>query len=346
MKVSIIIANHRFDELFKETVKSVLEYIRVTNSYVEIIVVSNGMGLSKASEVEEWLKNKNVKLLQIQEGNPSKARNIGARVARGKYLVFLDNDTELGEGLDAVVKYLDKHLKVGAGQLKLLRMQEHMLVRNQYVFDSAGEMVTRNGFLVERARGAKDNGQFDKDDLIFSGKGAGMVVRKEVFEKVGGFDEDYIYYWEEPDLLWRVWKSGYEVKFLWMGTVYHAYGTDKKPIPKIPFENQVYLACRNQIITIYKNGVGFHRWRMLMWVNLSWLGLEVLFLVRGKWKQAWAIERAWGWLIFRSGAVMRKRRWVLKNLPSDDGWMEKVMVKRGLGWYIGKGLSYILGKPF
>ncbi|MEA3355344.1 MAG: glycosyltransferase [Patescibacteria group bacterium] len=349
MKVSIIIANHKFDDLFKETVKSLLSNIRVTNSYIEIIVVNNGMGAEKADGVRKWLEGKQVKLLQIQEANPSKARNIGARVARGEYLVFLDNDTRVEKGwLDEVVKYLDKNLKVGGGQLKLLRMNSHMKVTNLHVgkYDSAGEWITRSGFLVERAREAKDKGQFDKDDLIFSGKGAGMVVRRLVFEKIGGFDEDYIYYWEEPDLFWRIWKAGYEVRFLWMAKVFHAYGTKKKPIPRVPAKQQVYLACRNQVMTISKNGVGLRRWQMLIGVGLSWLGLEILFLVTGKWKQAWSIERAWWWIYLHSGVQRKKRRWVRNNLKSDDKWMEKVLVNRGLKWYVGKGLAYILGKGF
>jgi hypothetical protein len=281
-----------------------------------------------------------VKLLQLQEGNPSRARNIGARAAKGKYLLFLDNDVKVEKGwLNEVIKYLDKHSQVGAGQLKILPSG------TQY-FDSAGEMLTKNGFLVERAREAEDKGQFDKDDLIFSGKGAGLAVRREVFAKIGGFDEDYGYYWEEPDLMWRVWKAGYEVRFLWMGAVYHAYGTKKKPVPKVPTERLVYLSCRNQIMTILKNGVGWRRWQMLFWVSLSWLGLEILFLLTGKFKQAWAIERAWCWLLFHSGVVGKKRRWVQQQLKSDDKWMKKVMVKQGWGWYVGKGWAYISGRGF
>lgn len=342
--VSVIIANHRFDELFKETVKSVLSNMRVTNQHVEIIVVSNGMEAEKADKVRKWLESRGVRLLQIQEGNPSKARNIGASVARGKYLLFLDNDTKLVGGLDKVVKYLDKHSKVGGGQLKLLRMQINK--ERFLVYDSAGEMLTRNGFLVERAREAEDKGQFDKPDLIFSGKGAGIVVRRDVFEKAGGFDEDYFYYWEEPDLMWRVWKAGYEVRFLWMGTVYHAYGTKKKPIPRVPAYQQVFLACRNQVMTVLKNGVGIARWRMLTGVGLSWLGLQILFLLRGKLKHVWAVERAWWWLYTHSGVGIKKRRWIKKHLKSDDAWMDKVLVEREWRWYVGKALAYISGRPF
>lgn len=275
---------------------------------------------------EPWLE-----VIVVNSTNPSWARNQGAKKAKGKYLVFLDNDTLVKKGwLDQVMKFMDQHPKVGAGQLKLLRMGSNK-------FDSAGDLVTSSGFLAERAREAEDKGQFDKADKIFSGKGAAILVRKDVFAKVGGFDESYVYYWEEPDLFWRIWKAGYEVRFLWMGTVWHAYGTADKPIPKVPAEGQVYLACRNQLMTIIKNAVGCQRLRMLFWVSLSWLGLEIMFVIKGKWQQAWAIERAWWWLL---------GNWPKQQAKGDDQWLKQVMIKRSFKWYLGKGVSYVSGKPF
>jgi len=338
VKVSVIVANHKTDKLFFNTVESVLKNMP---SWAELIVVNNGMKVKEADKVRRWLKGKPVKLVNQQTGNPAKARNKGVRASLGKYLVFLDNDTQVKKGwLDKVVRYMEENKGVGAGQLKLLRLDR------KKVFDSAGDKLTSDGFLAERAREAEDMGQFDQAEPIFSGKGAAMLVCRDVFDKIGGFDEDYVYYWEEPDLFWRVWKAGYEVRFLWMGTVYHAYGTKEKPIPRLPADSQVYLACRNQLMTILKNGVGRSRRRMLRMVVLSWLGIQGMFLIRGKWKQNRAIERAIIWLVMNRKRVARKRRWVQKNLSSDDQWMKQVMIKQKLSWYVGKGVSYVLGRGF
>jgi len=301
IKASIIIANNIPNWSFPK---------KVLGKDEELIVVDNGID---------------------DEGNPTKARNNGARKARGKYLVFLDNDVRVKKGfLNKVVKYLDLHPKVGAGQLKLLRWGSKK-------YDSAGDLLTSNGFLVERAREAEDKGQFDKADLIFSGKGAAMVVRRSVFEKIGGFDESYIYYWEEPDLFWRVWRAGFEVRFLWMGMAEHAYGTRLKPIPKIPAEKTVFLSCRNQIKTIIKNAEDKRYKRMLGSVGLSWLGLEILFLLKGKLRQVWAIEKAWFWLV---------KNWPKRDKIEAQPWMEKILIKQDWGWYLGKAKAYISGRPF
>lgn len=310
IKVSIIIANNLVNWSFPK---------QVLRRGLEVIVVNNGI---------------------TGPGNACKARNKGARQAIGEYLLFLDNDTLVKKGwLDRVVKFMDKHPEVGAGQLKLLKIDNNQ-------FDSAGEKITGNGFLAERAQGAKDRGQFDQPEPIFSGKGAAMLVRRKIFEKIQGFDEDYGYYWEEPDLFWRVWKSGNRVVFLWMGMVRHVYNSQQKPLPKEVAANTVYLGCRNHYLTIIKNAVGWRLPWMLLWVGLAWLNLEIMFLIKGKWQQALAIERATFWIIFRLGSVIKKRQWVQKNLKSSDGWMKQVLASRGWNWYVGKGLAYISGREF
>jgi len=68
--------------------------------------------------------------------------------------------------------------------------------------------------------------------------------------------------------------------------------------------------------------------------------------LKGRWSQNRAIENALTWLIFHPGMVARKRKWVQENLPSDDAWMEKVLVERDYKWYLGKAKAYISGKPF
>ncbi|MBU0979030.1 glycosyltransferase family 2 protein [Patescibacteria group bacterium] len=340
VKISIIIANHQANKLFFNTLASV---INSWVSYSEVIVVNNGLNLENTSKIKLWQKQHKsplIKFLNLEEGNPSLARNMGAKKAKGRYLLFLDNDTQVKKDwLDNVTGYLDNHPHVGAGQLKLLRIGNN-------TFDSAGELITANGFLVERAREALDNGQFNKASQTFSGKGAAMIIRRKLFYKIGGFDRDYIYYWEEPDLMWRVWKAGFQVKFLWMGCVTHAYGSQAKPTPLIPESNQVYFACRNQILTIAKNAVGWHLWRMLFWVGLAWSGLLVLMLLKCQWNQAKSIVRAFGWLLSNIGLILRKRKWVQTNLKSSDSWIKQLFVKQGISWYAGKALAYISGRGF
>lgn len=284
----------------------------------------------------------------VEEGSfigPAKARNIAVKKAKGKYLVFLDYDTQVSKNwLKNAVVYLDKRADIGGGQLKLLRLDR------KNIFDSAGDKLTPFGFLAERAQEAIDNGQFDKVEPIFSCKGAAMIVRRDVFEKVGGFDEDYFMYWEEPDLAWRIWKSGYEFVFLHMGTVYHAYGTSGKPVSRARQTQITYLGCRNHIATMIKNGVGLHGLLMLLSVTTAWIGLLILFLAKLDFAKAKSTLRAYLWLILNFREVLDKRRTLKKRFGkkfySDSRWMGKIKDNRGAYWYLGKGLAYITNRPY
>jgi len=342
--VSIIIANYNSERYIVACLKSVLkaDYL----SFEVIIVDSASNDKSRELIKKKFGKEKQLKLVELEENKgPTYSRNLGVKKSKGKYLVFLDNDTIVAKDwLKKTVKFMEENKDVGGGQLKLLRMDR------KKIFDSAGDKISPFGFLAERAQEAEDKGQFDKADEIISGKGAGILVRRKVFEQVGGLDEDLFMYWEEPDLLWRIWKSGYQVVFLWMGKVWHAYGTKIKPVAEDWQIKIVYLGCRNQLMTIIKNGVGWRLVKMVIVVSLAWLGLLAMFLIKFDFKRVKAVMQAWGWLIGNWKLVLKKRRELQKRLGKkyfkDDQWWEKIVDKRGWQWYWGKGISYILGKPY
>ena len=341
---SIIIANRNGERVLADCLRAVARYTRVGH---EVWVVDN------ASEDEEfvrarekWSRKLDWHFLALkQDEGPVVARVSAVGKAKGEYLVFLDSDTEVTTGwLAGVVKYLDENPEVGGGQLKLMRWNR------QQVFDSAGDKLTKWGFLAERAREAEDKGQFDSPEAIISGKMAAMVVRRSVYEEIGGLDESLWMYWEEPDLGWRVWKAGYRFEYLPQGLVYHKYGSGLKPVSEEWTRRITYLGCRNQLAVIAKNGVGLARWRMLAGVGLGWLGLAGLMLVRRQFGRVAEVGRAFAWLGLNWRQVGQRRRELRKRLGrrffADGEWMSEVSVVRGWRWYWGKGINYVLGRPF
>jgi len=337
--VSIIIPTFNNQGYLKNCLKSVLAHTKVS---FEVIVVKGGPKKKNASKI----KFKNIRLIDLEKDvGPAKKRNAAARQSLGRYLVFLDDDTLVDrQWLIKTVNFLEKNKDIGAGQLKILKMgqKDH--------FDSAGEKLTGFGFLSERAREAQDQGQFDQVENIFSGKTAAMIIRKNVFKKAGGFDEDYFMYWEEPDLCWRVWKLGYRVVFLPMGTVWHAYGIKNKKISPDQSAKITFWGCRNQLSTIIKNGVGLQLFKMLAAAALSWLILLFFFLAKADLRKAKAVIQAFSQLIKNIPQLLKKRaelkRRLGKNFFSDKSWFDKIEEKRPLPWYLGKAISYLLGKPF
>jgi len=307
-KISIIIANFNNDKFLKTCLHS----IKLNTKLPHEVIIEDGTELG-----------------------PCFARNKAANKACGKYLLFLDYDTKVmtKDFLTETIKYMEQHKNIGGGQLKLIRLGTDN-------FDSAGDKLTPFGFLAERAQEASDTGQFDKAVDIFSGKGAAMLVRRNLFNKLGGFDTSYFMYWEEPDLSWRIWKSGSRYTYLPFDTVLHAYRTQAKPVSRQWDIKITFLGCRNQLATIIKNGNGSTGIIMFISANLAWIVLFLTFLVKLDIPKAKAIIQAYLSLIMRLPKLLTKRSY------SDNSWIKHIRDNRPLKWYFGKGIAYILNKPY
>ncbi|HLL73873.1 MAG TPA: glycosyltransferase [Pyrinomonadaceae bacterium] len=147
------------------------------------------------------------------------ACNRGAAVARGRYLVFLNNDTEVQPGwLSQLVATAERDPEVGAvGSLFLYpdgRVQE------------AGAIVWRDGeaFHYGWGRSPEDRRlSFAREADYCSG--ASLLVRRELFEQLGGFDMRYApAYYEDADLCFGVRSLGFKVMYQPLSRVVHHEG--------------------------------------------------------------------------------------------------------------------------
>lgn len=341
--ISIVIANYNSE---KYIINCLISVFKETKVLFELIIVDSSSKDTSVYLIEQKLKSrKNAYLIKSKKNRGAAyARNIGAKKSKGKYLVFLDCDTIVGKNwLEKAIKFLEKNKNIGAGQLKIIQLDKK-------TFDSAGEKLTPFGFLAERAQNAKDKGQFDDVEPIFSGKTAAMIVRKKIFQKLEGFDEDFFMYWEEPDLCWRIWKLGYKIVFLPMGTVYHAYSAKIKQVSRDWDLQITYLGCRNHIFTIIKNGEGFSGLEKLFSVCTAWIVFLCLFILKLDFAKAKSILRAFYYIFSKFKLIYRKRNSIKKILGyrffSDSEWFSEVKDQRKADWYLGKAFAYLTGKPY
>ena len=77
-----------------------------------------------------------------------------------------------------------------------------------------------------------------------------MLIKKEIFKKIGGFDEDYFAYFEDVDLCWRAWLYGYKVIYVPTSIVYHKLGGSWGGYHSY---FRVYYSVRNRFFNIIKN---------------------------------------------------------------------------------------------
>jgi GT2 family glycosyltransferase len=243
--VSVVIVNYNGLEHLRKCVASLLlsEY-----PFYEIIIVDNGSTDGSVSRItREFEKYQNrIVILDLQNNLGFAIGNrFGANKAVGKYILFLNNDTKVeSSSIGELVKVMDRNPSIGVAQPKILLMDK------PDTFDCAG--ATLNVFGVSRPRGwnEKDIGQYDQMDDISYAKGASMIVRKDVWSNLEGFDPLFFVYSEESDFCWRVWLSGYRVVFAPSTRVYHVGAATTTKFRPYFLRFQFY---RNQNVTVAKN---------------------------------------------------------------------------------------------
>lgn len=341
--VSVIIASFNAKDFLKKNLSSLLS----EPGDFEIVVVDDG----STDQTESWFKEEfaqesRLKVIRLEKNlGSAKAKNIGVQNSRGRYLFFLDSDTETSPGwFKTIPEFFKNHSDCGLAQAKLLKTGTNL-------FDYAGDYFSPFGFLVERARSAPDQSQFDQVEPIFGLKTAGAIMRRDAFEEIGGFDEDFRIFWEDTDLAWRTWLAGWRVLFCSQVVVWHAFGTSKKSVSfyreREGAYQTVYLGCRNHLTTLLKNLSSKRLFLVLPAAAFAWSGLALFFLLRLRVQKTSAILKAFLWNLKHVGSTMAKRAQIQRKRRISDGQLLALIGRNpSLGYYLGKAQAYLDNKPF
>lgn len=214
--VSIIIVNFNG----KNFLKNCLESLNQTNyKNYEIIIIDN----NSIDESVEFVKSFDSKI-QILELNKNFGfvipNNMGAKIAKGKYLVFLNNDTTVTPNwLEELVFALENDSEISVGQ--------SLLISPNGDIDSSGD------FIDEIGRAYSSKNYPTKIQNIFSARAACMIIRRDLFLDMGGFDENYFASFEDVEFGWRSWLWGYNVSLIPTSIVYHVGGQTTDKIPDV-----------------------------------------------------------------------------------------------------------------
>jgi len=327
--VSVLVVNYNGKEYLEKCLHSILscEY-----QNIEIIVVDNGSKDGSDSVLNNFEReNSHFHTIFLDKNyGPAYARNRGVELAKGKYIAFLDNDTEpTRDWLIESVKVMESNSKIGACQCKLL------LLMDKQKFDYAGDYLSQFGFLIQKADfNEVDHGQYDYVDEVLSAKSAAMVILKKVFVEVGGFDEDYFMYLEETDLCWRVWLNGYRVVFIPLSIVYHAFAGSSKIDANIEYRSW-YHGSKNYVMTLIKDLGAIDLLRILPLHIILWVGMVIFFFSRRKWKKGIYIVDGLLYCFFHFRELTRKRRRLQRKVMSSN--IEKsIMRKASIKYFLYK----------
>jgi GT2 family glycosyltransferase len=242
-QVSIVIPNLDGRDHLAALLESI-DAQTVPRATVEVVLVDNGSRDGSA----EFVQERHSDALVVRNSRNlgfAKACNQGAEVARGRYLAFLNNDVRVGrDWLERMVTCLDESGASCVGSRILSWDGSRIDFERGAMTFVGGGMQPGFGDPVDRGRGV-DQAQ----ELLFACAGA-MLIDREAFRDLGGFDEDYFAFFEDVDLGWRLWLLGHRVVLCPEAVAYHHHhGTASR---FQPYQLNM-LRERNALYTVFKN---------------------------------------------------------------------------------------------
>jgi len=221
----------------------------------------------------------------------ARGNNEAVRQANGDYVVLLNNDVEVPpEWLTPLVTSMDENPDVGAVQPKLRQND----AREDFEYSgAAGGFLDRWGYPFARGRVfdtlESDTGQYDYATDIFWASGTCMMIRRDLYEELGGLEEAFFMHMEEIDLCWRIRREGYRIMCVPDSVVFHIGGGS------LPAGNprKTYLNFRNNLLMLYRNLPRGAWWRTLIVRSLLDSLAVIRALVSFNPSEAWAIVRAY-----------------------------------------------------
>jgi len=217
--LSVVILNFNTRDLTKACLDSVLASDLGTYQ-MEVIVCDNGSTDGSIPLIRTSFPNvrliQNGKNIGFAAGN-----NPGIRVAKGRYVLLLNSDTEVFvHTFQKMIRFMDEHTNAGASTCKLVLPNGSMDPACHRGFPTPWASLTylvklerlfpRSYVFGQYHQGYKDVSQIHEVDCIV---GAFFLVRREVIEQIGLLDEEYFMYGEDIDWAYRIRKAGWKIFF-------------------------------------------------------------------------------------------------------------------------------------
>jgi hypothetical protein len=241
--VSIIIINYKQKDFLSACVESI--YKNIKSSKFEVIIVNNS-----PEDDLSCLENKfPVKLISNKNKGFSNGNNVGAENSSGEFLFFLNADTVIEDDfLTPAIKSLENK-NFGALGFKLVNSDATFQISFGYKISFFNELKNKN---LEKLTWNKDKTRLSKIEKDYSElknvdwvSGAALLIKKDVFNLVGGFDERFFMYMEDADICKRISDKGFEIFYYPFTKIVHLKG---KNVNQDFRKNSYFYAKESQLI--------------------------------------------------------------------------------------------------
>ena len=265
MKLSVIILNYNVQYFLQLCLQSVTEAIKGLDA--EIIVVDNKSEDSSCQMVRDSFPE--VILIANNENYGfSKGNNIGVERSRGEYVSILNPDTMVAEDtFKSLLQFSESQDKLGVVGCKLIDGTGKFLPESKRNVPTA--MVSLQKMIGDSssyyANRLKEDEAGEVDILV----GAFMFLRRQVFDEVKGFDEDYFMYGEDIDFCYKVLKLGYKNYYYPKTTILHFKGEST-------LKDKIYAKRFYSAMQIFYNK---HFKKNYLVDAVIWMGIKLISIV-------------------------------------------------------------------
>ena len=263
MRTAVVILNWNGEKFLNQFLPVLLRNTQLPG--VDIYVADNASTDNSLSLIEEQFPTVKTLLLDKNYGFAGGYNKALAQI-NADYFVLLNSDVEVTENwLQPLLNYMNENADVAACQPKIKSFY------NRDYFEHAGAsggFIDYLGFPFCRGRvvgtAEMDRGQYDTVIDVFWATGACLLIRSELYNQVGGLDDEFFAHMEEIDLCWRLRSRGFRIVCIPQSEVYHVGGGTLQ----VEHPHKTYLNFRNNLLMLYKNLPqkslsNIMRWRML-----------------------------------------------------------------------------------
>ena len=225
MDVSIIIVNYNTFNLTKNCIESILNYSKSFD--YEIIVIDNASVDDSVNLLKSIYDYNQIKIIASDVNlGFGKANNVGANIAKGEYIFFLNSDCIL---INNSIKYLLDFYKEYSKIIKLGVLGTLLVDNKLEITNSYGKFPTvfheiKFFFSIRLMKNKKEQSEINFEDKYFNVdyvSGANMFLERKLFDKVDGFNDCFFIYFEETDLQYRLSNIGYKSYILPIKGIIH-----------------------------------------------------------------------------------------------------------------------------
>jgi len=278
LKISVIIPNWNGAHLLPTCLNSLR---RQSCGGREIIVVDNASTDGSLELLARDYPDVHVVDLPRNAGFTG-ACNAGIRKSSGEFVALLNSDTEADEHwLEQVVAAFERHPEAGLIASKMF------LFDRRDTLHTAGDFVRLDGTPGNRGVWQRDEGQFDREEYVFSACGGSAAYRRAMLNEIGLLDEDFFFSLEDVDLAWRAQLAGWKCVFAPQAVVYHKLAATGGG-PTASFydgRNMIWVIAKNYPSSLWKR-----RWRHVVRAQLritrealrAWRGSAARARLRGQ----------------------------------------------------------------